>query len=171
MKSSIPLVSISLFCIWLKVRCQHFSCFSQVTRESWPISSSPKTQTFLTQSERFWFVLCTFQTAVWRSWLKLKVKAVPTLKGHEAQPQAVKLFQMSVVLVSIKFCQNEAQNCWRQLTQNIYSCKETSLHNMSGSLFLFELKKKILLLFMFPTTRSLATQGYGTFSKKRLKQM
>ena len=101
--------------------------------------------------KRFGVTLCTFQTSAWRSWLKLKVKAVPTLKGHEAQLQAVKLFQMSIVLMSRKFSQNEAQ---RQLTQNIYSCsKETSLHNISGNWLLSELKKKV------PTTRPLATQG------------
>jgi len=100
-KSSFTLVCISLFCILLKVRCQPFSCFScsyyrDIFEENVFGYEGKLTLIILPQRpklfnavwKRFWFHPCTFQTAVWWSWLKLKVKAVPTLKGHEAQLQA-----------------------------------------------------------------------------------
>jgi len=95
--------------------------------------------------QRFGFVPCTFQTAVWCSWLKLKVKAVPTLKGDETQLQAVKLFQMSVVLVSRKFSLNEAQ---RQLTQNIYSRSKKSAQHQEADTELSELKNYTVAIYV-----------------------
>jgi len=149
---------ISLFCILLKVRCQHFSCFScSFYRDIFSRKCVfgyegkltlifPKDlEIFNAVWKRFGFVLCTFQTAVWCSWLKLKVKAVPTLKGHETQLQAVKLFQMSIVLVSRKFSLNEAQI---KLTQNIYSRSKESAQHQEADTELSEFKEYTIAIYV-----------------------